>query len=279
MDWQQAKQRFTTPPFDSLRAPLQLLADDAAWPGIARLNECSAGLKNFRGKPIRFVDSENALDTHYETRIAETGEIATRANWHDFFNAMSWIAFPESKSAISEMHARLLSARGEEEIRARSTPRDVLTLFDEGGIIVTSCDETLLEHIRRFEWKTLFAERRAEVVTNMRFYLFGHSMLEKALDPYVGVTAKAILFLVDDAFMTSNHVAQMKHIDRRATAWMMDENNLSSSKNFSPLPWLGVPGWWGENESPTFYDDAQYFRSGRVRRASPPSPPEGQGHT
>ena len=264
MDWQQAKQRFATPPFDSLRAPLQLLADDAAWPGIARLNECSEGLKNFRGKPIRFVDSENALTTHYETRIAETGEIATRANWHDFFNAMSWLAFPETKSAISELHARLLSSRGEEEIRARSVPRDVLTLFDEGGIIVTSCDKLLLELIRRFDWKKLFVERRAEVIANMRFYLFGHSMLEKALDPYVGVTAKAILFRVDDAFMVSNHAAQMRHIDYRAAAWLMDEQNLSSSKNFSPLPWLGMPGWWGENESPAFYDDAQYFRSGRM---------------
>ena len=279
MDWQQAKQRFATPPFDSLRALLQLLADDVAWPGIARLNECSAGLKNFRGKPIRFVDSESAAATHYETRIAETGEIATRANWHDFFNAMSWLAFPETKSVISELHARLLFARGEEEIRARSTPRDVLTLFDEGGIIVTSCDESLLELIRRFDWKKLFVERRAEVMASMRFYLFGHSMLEKALDPYVGVTAKAILFLVDDAFMVSNHAAQMQHIDYRAAAWLMDEQNLSSSKNFSPLPWLGMPGWWKGNESSGFYDDAHYFRSGRVRRASPPSPLVGQGHT
>ena len=265
MDWQQAKQRFATPPFDSLRAPLQLLADDAAWPGIARLNECSAGLKNFRGKPIRFVDSENTLTMQYETRIAETGEIATRENWHDFFNAMSWLAFPETKSAISELHARLLFARGEEEIRARSTQRDVLTLFDEGGIIVLSRDETLLELIRRFQWKTLFVERRADVMKSMRFFLFGHSMLEKALDPYVGVTAKAILFLVDDAFFAPNHAAQMCHIDHRAATWLMDEKNLSSSKNFSPLPWLGVPGWWKENESSAFYDNAQYFRSGRMR--------------
>ena len=269
MDWHQAKQRFATPPFDSLRAPLQLLADDAGWPGIDRLNECSAGIKNFRGKPIRFVANADAVTAqHYESRIAESGEIATRENWHDFFNAMSWLAFPETKSAISELHARLLSSRGEEEIRARSVPRDVLTLFDEGGIIVTSCDETLLELIRRFEWKMLFVERRAEVMASMRFYLFGHSMLEKALDPYVGVTAKAILFRVDDAFMVSNHAAQMRHIDHRAAAWLMDENNLSSSKNFSPVPWLGVPGWWKENESSGFYDNAQYFRGGRMREAA-----------
>ena len=268
MDWQQAKQRFPAPPFDSLRTPLEQLIADAEWPGIARLNACATGIKNFRGRPIRFVTDDQATPApHYETRIAESGEIATRENWHDFFNAMSWLSFAETKSAISEMHARLLSARGESELRARSTPRDVLTLFDEGGIIVTSGDEYLLELIRRFEWKTLFVDRRADVMTNMRFYLFGHSMLEKALDPYVGVTAKAILLLVDDAFLASNHAAQMRHIDHRAAAWLMEENNLSSPKNFSPLPWLGVPGWWKENESPAFYNNAQYFRSGRIRDA------------
>ena len=269
MDWQRARLQFVTAPFDSCREPLGRLIDDAEWPGIARLNECAARIANFRGQPIRFVANEltNAA-THYETRIAESGEIATRENSHDFFNAMSWLAFPKAKSAISEMHARLLSARGEKEIRERSIPRDVLTLFDEGGIVVTSRDESLLEHIRRFEWKKLFVERRAEVLTDMKFFLFGHSMLEKALDPYVGVTAKAILFLVDDAFLAANHAAQMRHIDVRTAAWLMAETNLSSSKNFAPLPWLGMPGWWKENESPAFYDDAQYFRSGRILESS-----------
>ena len=257
------------PPFDSLRSTLDLLIADATWPDISRLNECTADINNFRGQPIRFVANEDAADaTHYETRIAESGEIATRKNWHDFFNAMCWLSFPEAKSAISEMHARLLSAYGESELFTRSTPRDVLTLFDEGGMIVTSSDESLLELIHRFEWKTLFVDRRADVIACMRFYLFGHSMLEKLLEPYIGVTAKAILFTVDQQFLASNHAAQMRYLDLRAAAWLMDESNLASSKNFSPLPWLGVPGWWQENESPAFYDNAQYFRSGRMRRAA-----------
>ena len=271
MDWLSAKQRFSAPLFDSCREPLDRLNQDAKWPGIARLNECVAGIKNFRGQPIRFVANDSAIDAtapHYETRIAESGEIATRENWHDFFNAMSWLAFPEAKSAISEMHARLLSKCGEKELRERSTPRDVLTLFDEGGIIVTSSDESLLDLIRRFEWKTLFVDRRADVLVHMRFYLFGHSMLEKALDPYVGVTAKAILFVVDDAFIIANHASQIRHVDHRAAAWLMEEKNLSTSKNFSPLPLLGVPGWWMENESPDFYDNTQYFRRGRMRQST-----------
>ena len=269
MDWQGARQQFLTAPFDSIREPLAHLIEDTEWPDIARLNTLAAGINNFRGRQIRFVANEDACSTtHYETRIAETGEIATRANWHDFFNAMSWLAFPEAKSAISEMHSRFLQARGVHEARERSAPRDVLTLFDEGGIIVASSDRSLLDLVSRFEWKTLFVERRAEVIAHMRFHLFGHSMLEKALDPYVGVTAKAVLLLVDNAFSQSSYAMQMRHLDQHAAVWLMDENNLTSSGNLSPLPWLGVPGWWKENESPEFYENRQYFRGGRMREAN-----------
>ena len=269
MDWQEARQRFSTPPFDALREPLGQLITEPAMPGIARLNEIAVGIKNFRGQPIRFVANEDATNApHYETRIAESGEIATRENWHDFFNAMSWLTFPKAKGAISEMHAQLLSTRGESELRARSTPRDVLTLFDEGGMVVVSSDESLLDLVRRFEWKSLFVDRREDVMLCMRFYLFGHSMLEKALDPYVGVTAKGILFVVDDAFLQLEHPSQIRDIDHRAAMWLMEKANLSSSKNFSPLPWLGVPGWWNANESSAFYDNAQYFRGGRMSELS-----------
>ena len=35
-------------------------------------------------------------------------------------------------------------------------------------------------------------------------------------------------------------------------------------KPFTPLPVLGVPGWWAANEEPDFYADAQVFRPARV---------------
>jgi hypothetical protein len=36
----------------------------------------------------------------------------------------------------------------------------------------------------------------------------------------------------------------------------------------SPLPVLGVPGWWRANEEEAFYDDTRYFREVRRRHAS-----------
>lgn len=32
------------------------------------------------------------------------------------------------------------------------------------------------------------------------------------------------------------------------------------SKPFLPLPVLGIPGWWAENETAGFYDAAEVFR-------------------
>jgi len=41
---------------------------------------------------------------------------------------------------------------------------------------------------------------------------------------------------------------------------------LTTPRSLSPLPVLGIPGWWSENEAPAFYDDTAYFREGRMRR-------------
>ena len=38
-----------------------------------------------------------------------------------------------------------------------------------------------------------------------------------------------------------------------------------ATKPFSPLPVLGVPGWWAANADPAFYDDAEVFRPRRVK--------------
>jgi hypothetical protein len=38
---------------------------------------------------------------------------------------------------------------------------------------------------------------------------------------------------------------------------------LSHGRELSPLPVLGVPGWWGGNEQENFYENTDYFRPGR----------------
>ncbi|VVE59910.1 membrane protein [Pandoraea pnomenusa] len=41
-----------------------------------------------------------------------------------------------------------------------------------------------------------------------------------------------------------------------------------STRDFAPLPVLGIPGWWPENEAPDFYRDTVVFRPGRRQKAS-----------
>ncbi len=269
LPWHEAQSRFNARCFDAICGRLDSLNVDH-WPSLNALN-CQANilnLANHRGQPIRFVapNSDESVATHYEQRIAENGEIATRENWHDFFNAMQWLSFPKCKAAISEMHARLLETSVDGAKKIRSIPRDVLTLFDEGGVIVASDDETLLDHIRNFEWKKLFVERRADVERNVNFYLAGHSVLEKMLDPFIGVTAKGLLIKVDRKFSSLSHAEQVHEVDSRAAEWLMNAESLASTHNLHPLPILGIPGWHAANASASFYDDAHYFRAGRLRK-------------
>ena len=97
----------------------------------------------------------------------------------------------------------------------------------------------------------------------MRFLLFGHAMYEKALQPFVGLTAKSILLHVPEAMLKLQGDALNDAVDHRLADYVADASQLMRGKSLSPLPVLGVPGWWPQNETATFYDDVSYFRPGR----------------
>ena len=53
-------------------------------------------------------------------------------------------------------------------------------------------------------------------------------------------------------------------------AWLAQDLTAEklSCKPFSPLPVLGVPGWWDANQDPAFYEDTRVFRPRRVKVAA-----------
>lgn len=214
--------------------------------------------------PICFVAVDASFAEAYEPFIYRTGQVPTRSgNWHDLFNALAWLSFPRTK--------RVLNCRHVEEIRGpayargvRGTPRDVLTLFDEGGVIVTSSEPRLLEMLRTFQWKRLFWDGRTEVVPHMRFFVLGHAILEKASQPYKAATAKALLLEVPACFAGRPHEEQLAEADALAAQWLSTPGALSSTRNLAPLPILGIPGW-AEGQSEEFYEDTEVFRSGYMR--------------
>jgi hypothetical protein len=199
-------------------------------------------------------------DVPYEVDVHRSGRVRTRAdNWHDLFNALVWMAFPRTKAVMNARHVREIERLGTSG--PRGTARDVLSLFDEGGVIVAGTDASLLALLQGFEWKALFWERRAEVLQKMRFFVFGHALLEKALEPYKAVTAKALLLEVPSDFLDRPAPAQVEEADRLAAQWFARDEALVSTRTLAPLPVLGVPGW-AENDSAGFYDDPAVFRPG-----------------
>ena len=234
---------FATPYFDAVRSEL------AALNGRCELTDLNA-IAIERGLGVRFVPARSDMSgMSYEITIDATGEVSTRNNAHDFFNALQWLAFPRMKSAINAAHLRHQVSRG----RLRSVQRDSLTMFDESGVLVASEDASLLALLREFRWKSLFIDRRADVIAAMRFALVGHGLMERSLAPFIGLTGKAILL----------HVSGNDSLDAAAAAWIENNVNLASSRNLAPLPLLGIPGWDAQNESATFYDNVEYFRPGR----------------
>jgi len=217
------------------------------------------------GAPIRFVPPvapSREFSAQYEVRIFETGEVQTRPdNWHDLFNALVWLAFPKTKAVLNGHHYGEIRARQGE--RLRGTARDVLTLFDEGGIVVASADAELSSLLRQFRWKELFWRRRAEVLRSMRFYVFGHAIYEKALEPYKGVTAKALMVEVTPDLLDAPLERQLAELDARAADYFSGPQALASTRTLAPLPILGIPGWEPANAREEYYDDRAQFRPGR----------------
>lgn len=248
---------FASPLFAPLRP--WLLQLPAAPDGAAlRLLSARYPRNNDRGLPIRFVlPPEDGLA--YERRIWESGEVATRPdNWHDFFNALVWLAFPQTKRAINRSHIEAMRPEGE----ARGKVRDALTHFDECGMVVLSSQPELLELLRNFQWKTLFAERRDQVARCMRFIIVGHATYEQLLAPFRGMTAKAVLYEVTADWLELSPEEQIAAVDARLAA-DLSSGRYTRPRDFQPLPLLGIPGVTPDSESPSYYDDTWQFRPGR----------------
>ena len=250
---------FASPLYDPLRHWLERLPPGPDTAAVAALAE-SFPIVTPNGRRIRFVPPQ-ADGLAYECRVWESGEVETRTgNWHDFFNALVWLSFPQTKLAVSARHVQAMTAAG----AARGMTRDALTHFDECGIIVLSSQPELLDLLRDFRWKTLFAERRAEVLRTMRFVVFGHATYEQLLDPFRGLTSKAVLHEVDADWLCMPYAAQLAAVDALLAA-DLGSGRYARPRDFQPLPLLGIPGVVAASEVSSYYDDIWQFRPGRRR--------------
>lgn len=250
-----------------LLLPLRELAAGTAgndWPDLAALQRLldATGVCVASGRPLRLVAAGGRLP--YEIRVYESAELECREhNWHDLFNVLAWLAFPQTKAALNARHhaAWTADSRG-----GRGAVRDALTLFDESGLVVLSAQPALLQLIRDFCWKPLFWEQRAAVIEAMRFLPFGHALCEKALAPYRGLTGHALLLDIDAELLVLPMPALLHSVDGRLAHLLADPQFLQTTRQLAPLPVLGVPGWCSDNANAGYYDDTGYFRPGRGAR-------------
>jgi len=236
---------------------------DAA--ALAQLSALAAGLdlRSATGQSLSFPPPQDD-GLGYEARIGLNGQVETRAdNWHDFFNALVWCAFPLSKQAINGRHLQALAQVPGE---ARGATRDAMTHFDECGALVLAADPSLLELLRTFRWKELFWERRPDLAASLRVVVFGHATYEQLLAPFRGLTAKAVLYEVSHAHLAAVDGGDLSALDRRL-AEELAAGRHGVPRELQPLPLLGLPGVTPDNENPLYYDDTWQFRPGR--RAKP----------
>jgi hypothetical protein len=224
------------------------------------------------GQHLRFVPQEQGrlpLERQYEPRCYLRGEVMTREdNWHDLLNALVWLTFPRAKAAINWRHYFALTGSREDAFGSlRGAVRDMNTLFDESGVVVPYAEEALADLLRGFRWKELFWQRRDEVQAGMGFYLFGHGLCEKALAPYIGMTGQGLLLPVAREFFGWPLARRLEHLDVRLADYLGDSQHCRDTHELTPVPLLGVPGWWADNEQEMFYDNRDYFRPGRQSRA------------
>ena len=237
--------RLAHPIFEPLRPWLERLPAEG-WPSYDALNALAeeAGVRTESGRPVRFVPP-TASDPTYEIHVYESGRVSTRPqNGHDMFNALAWLAFPQTKATINALHAAEIPREG----GRRGRVRDLLTIFDEGGAVVACADAELRAMIRDFRWKELFWHGRDRVLRELRLVVVGHAVLDKALAPWPGIACK-VMFAESGA-----------SIDACAAGWLRRHAPGGSPKLLAPVPVFGYPGWHPGTSSESFYDDARYFR-------------------
>ena len=246
------------------------------FPTLDDHNEMLAGISPrivvHEGHPLRFVPQEYGklpFERQYEPRCYLRGEVPTRENnWHDLLNALVWFSFPQAKNAINLRHYQALTAVPNESAGSqRGAVRDSNTLFDESGVIVPCANEELAGLLRDFRWKELFWQRREEASAEMGFYLFGHGLYEKALQPYIGMTGQGLVLPVEQAFFDWPLPQRLAHLDALVAEYLLQPQHFRSTRELTPVPLLGVPGWSADNEKESYYDNSSYFRPCRQSRA------------
>jgi hypothetical protein len=224
---------------------------------MARGQPVWQALNDHAPAPVRFVpQAELPAGVAYERFIADSACCPVRDGWHDLLNGLCWNLFPAAKRRLNQLQATEITQNG---IRPTRGPvRDAITVFDENAALLQAPD-ALWDALVEKKWHRVFIDLRP-LWQQSRLVLFGHALLEKLLTPRKSITAHVFRIGADSA--------ELADWDTWLAGALTAER--LASRPFAHLPVLGVPGWWGPNEDPRFYNDPQVFRAPSTRPAGPP---------
>ncbi len=222
------------------------------------------------GLPLHPVVASTPLGAlAYERHIASTGELPTRDNAHDWYNALVWLAFPQTRQTIN----RLQVQEGDADavgVNGRTRLRDALTLLDENGAVLVTCRPEWSQALREHDWNTLFVQGRASWSACAEVWVMGHALLEKLETPRLDLCAH-VRVLVMDAQQWA-HWRALADDERRCRidVWLADDisRRLQTPRDLQPLPLMGIPGWHAGNANSDFYNNPSVFRGKRRADAS-----------
>ncbi len=210
-----------------------------------------------------FVDS-TVLDQdgrYYEDFIYQSQQIPMRANnWHDLFGALIWCLFPKTKKLMNQLHMDQIRQFGSKE---RSKIRHKLTLLDECGVLlcIKPSERYLLDLLRDHQWTQAFYQHRAQW-ERLTPLMFGHANYEMATKPFIGLTGKLWCIELAEHTELPQGIKGYNFVDDLLAKQLVHAEVLLDNQQLSPLPLLGVPGWYKEQDL-AFYADTSYFRPKR----------------
>lgn len=196
-----------------------LLRGADSWPSMADLNQAArVTAPDFRWNfvlsekvPRRAKSRGMSSLSGYIELIANQNKIPVRGeNAHDFFNALSFMMFPKSKLVLNQRHL-MESPFGIKKGQNRTRTQDLLTIFDEGGVL------------------RLIGSSGAT-----KDFIFGHAVYEHII--YGKELRAARLDLVTDDYFFSRSILDMTSAaDDMFAAWLARPDHCRSGDEFSFL--------------------------------------------
>ncbi len=241
------------------------LSDFSSFPTVQQINLLATRCCHVTGTVPKFQANECfSNDTrYYEEIICQSGVIPTRpSSWHDFFNALIWMQFPNTKKMLSRLHQQDIAHYG---LNPRTKRRNHITHFDECGVILAvpkgqrARANELLSLLANHHWEDAFLRLKSDWEQTLFPVVFGHAMLEMLLQPFVGLTAKWLAVEVTNDFAELPYWRQYQVLDSALLQRCNALNEFDIEQPLKPLPILGIPQW-SADQSTRFYKNESYFR-------------------